>query len=249
MKVPSQQIVVLAVIMFVFPVLVLGQVMQSSSYKLERDSVNFGGGNSSSSNYSQESTFGEVATGDSQSTNYVLHAGYQQMVATYLSLSVSSVNLTPAINTTGGGIANGSTTVSVTTDDAAGYELYIVASSSPALISGANSFADYTPAGVNPDFAFTVASANSAFGFSPEGSDIVQAFKDNGSTCNTGSSDTANACWNGLSTTNQLVAKKSSANHPTGSNTVLEFRAESGSSHVQPSGTYTATTTVTAVAL
>ena len=98
MKAATHQIVVLGVIMFVFPVLVLGQVMQSTSYKLERDSVNFGGGNASSANYSQESTFGEVATGDSQSTNYALRAGYQQMIATYLSLSVSPVNLTPTIN-------------------------------------------------------------------------------------------------------------------------------------------------------
>ena len=103
--------------------------------------------------------------------------------------------------------------------------------------------------GANPDLTFTVGAATSAFGFSPEGSDIVQKYKDNGSTCNAGSSDTTNACWNALSTVNELIAKKTTGNHPSGTATTLKFRAQSGVSNVQPVGTYTATTTVTAIAL
>lgn len=235
--------------LFLFALPVAAAVMSSTSYKVQSDSLNFGGGLSTSTSYKQENTFGEVGTGESASSNYLLHAGYQQMQSIYLSLSVSPVNLTPTIPSTGGGVANGSTNVTVTTDDAAGYELYITASTSPALVSGVNSFADYVPAGADPDFVFAVLSANSGFGFSPEGSDIVSAFKDNGSVCNAGASDAADRCWVGLSTSQRLISKKTSGNHPAGTVTTLKFRAESGATHTQPSGNYTATSTVTAIAL
>lgn len=228
---------------------VMASVMTSTNYSLQSDSVNFGGGLSTSTSYTQESTAGEIATGNSGSTSYKIHAGYQQMLAVYISVSTSNVALTPAIPASGGGVANGSTVVTVTTDDPAGYQLSISASSSPALIKGPDSFADYTPAGVNPDFTFSVSAATSEFGFSPEGSDIVARFKDNGSACNTGSTDTADACWSPLTTSSQTISQKSSANHPTGSATTLKFRAESGASNTQASGVYTATSTVTAIAL
>ena len=37
------------------------QVMQSTSYRIQSDSINFGGGFSSSTNYNLESTGGEIA--------------------------------------------------------------------------------------------------------------------------------------------------------------------------------------------
>jgi hypothetical protein len=239
----------ITIIFFVGAMPALAAVMTSTNYSLQSDSLNFGGGLSSSSNYKQESTAGEMATGDSASASYTLHAGYQQMIPVFISISVSPVVLSPSINSVGGGIATGQTTVTVTTDDVAGYQLSIVASSSPAMVSGANSFADYVTAGANPDFNFTVASPNSEFGFTPEGVDIVARFKDDGSACNTGSSDTPDACWAPLTTSNQLIAQKSSGSYPTGSDTVLKFRAQSGASHVEPPGDYVATSTVTAVAL
>ncbi len=231
------------------PLSVFGAVMGSTNYSIESDSVNFGGGLSTSSNYSAESTLGESATGNSESATYKLHAGYQQMIATYISLSVSPVTLTPAIPANGGGVANGATNVTVATDNKAGYELYIAATSSPALVSGINSFADYVPAGINPDFVFSVLPADSAFGFSPEGQDIVQAFQDDSFACGVGSFDSVNSCWKGLTTSDVLIAKKTSGNHPSGTITTLKFRAESGVAHVQPAGTYTATSTVTVIAL
>jgi hypothetical protein len=63
------------------------QVMQSTNYRIQSDSVNVGGIYSSSSNYRLEDTTGEIATGESSSTNYQIKAGYQQMQETYLSLS------------------------------------------------------------------------------------------------------------------------------------------------------------------
>ncbi len=53
-------------------------VMSSSHYRVQNDSVNFGGARSSSATYTAEDTAGEVATGYSNSSNYNNHAGYQQ---------------------------------------------------------------------------------------------------------------------------------------------------------------------------
>lgn len=53
-------------------------VSSGTNYRIEFDSINFGGGQSSSGNYSQESTFGEVGTGDLSGTNYNSNSGYQQ---------------------------------------------------------------------------------------------------------------------------------------------------------------------------
>ncbi len=225
--------------------------MNSTSYKVQSDSVNFAGNLSNSTNYRIEDTAGEIATGLSGSTNYNIAAGYQQMHNVYISIAtVSDVVMSPSIGGVTGGTSNGSTVVTVTTDSPSGYDLFIKASSSPALIFGANSFADYTPSGVNPDFTFSILSSDSEFAFSPEGTHIVQKYKDDGaSNCNTGSTDTVNACWDALSTTNKTISTSTSPNQPSGTATTLKFRAQSGSLHLQPAGEYTATTTVTAIPL
>jgi hypothetical protein len=230
------------------------QVMSSSNYKLESDSLNFGGGYSTSTNYIQESTGGEVATGFSSSTNYIMSAGYQQMNTVALSLvPPSSVTMSPAIGGVTGGTSNGSTNFTVTTDDPAGYTSTIQASSSPALVntsSTTNAFADYSPAGSAPDFTFGIAATASAFAFSPQGTDADQRFRNDGiSACNTGSNSTAQTCWDGLSTSAKNVADRTSANSPSGIQTTLYFRAASGSNHIQVSGVYVATTTLTILPL
>lgn len=227
-----------------------GQAMSSSNYKLQSDSVNFGGVRSGSASFVTEDTLGEVATGISSSTNYVMKAGYQQMQESIIAVvPATNVSMSPSIGGVTGGTSDGSTTFRVTTDNAAGYTATIVASSSPALVSPFDSFADYTPSGANPDFTFSIAATNSAFAFSPEGTDIVQRFKDNGSTCNAGSGDVTLSCWDGLSTSPITIDTRNSANSPTGIVTTLNFRAASGGSHIQTDGTYTATTTVTVLPL
>jgi hypothetical protein len=229
---------------------VYGEVMQSGNYKLQSDSVNFGGNRSTSSSYNIEDTAGEIATGISSSTNYVVKAGYQQMQEINISITqANDVTMSPAIGGVTGGTSNGSTSFIVTTDNPAGYTASIKASSSPALASSLDSFADYAPAGAAPDLAFGVAANASAFAFSPEGNDIDNRFKDNGSVCNSGSSDTVDACWDGLSTSPKTILTRTAPNHPSGTATTIKFRAASGSSHIQQDGVYIATTTVTVVPL
>ncbi len=224
--------------------------MQSPSYRIESDSVNFAGGLSSSTNYALESTLGEIATGESGSTSFNLKAGYQQMTSSYIALTTpASVIMTPALSGIVGGESNGSTTVTVTTDNGAGYSLTISAAQSPALRSGSNTISDYSPAGV-PDFTFTTLSANAHFGYSPSGADTAQRFLDNGAdTCGVGSSETSLACWDGLDTASEAVAYRTSANTPSGSTTTIHFKVGIGSGAVVTAGTYTATTTLTALAL
>ncbi len=226
------------------------QVMQSASYRIQSDSINFGGGFSSSTNYNLESTGGEVATGESSSLSYGMRAGYQQMNEVYISLAgFGAVALSPSIPGITGGTSNGSTTVTVTTDSLSGYQLQVSSSQSPAMQKGVDSIADYIPSGLVPDLTFVTGASNSHFGFSPEGVDIVTRYKDNGATCSVGSTDTSLACWDGLSTSQRTVASRTSANHPSGSTTTLNFRVGIGGSVSQASGTYLATTTLTALPL
>ena len=161
----------------------------------------------------------------------------------------ANVTLSPNISDTTGGTSNGTANWTVTTNNAAGYTLTIAAAASPALVSGGYNFADYSPAGADPDFAFTVGATQSFFGFSPEGDDLVANFKDDGLACNTGAGDTGSACWDGLSTTPATIAQSAAANNPAGTVTTVRFRAAAGASKSQPSGAYSATITLTATVI
>ena len=227
-------------------------LMQSANYKIEKDSINFGGTDGSSSDsYLLNDTMGEIGTGFSESDTYQIDAGYRQMSETYLAItSPADVTMSPDIGGVSGGIGEGQAAWTVTTDSSGGYSLDIKASSAPAMQSGANSFADYTLAvSGTPDYAWSVAVADSEFGFTPEGNDIVSKFLDNGAVCNLGSNDTPDQCWSNLSISYENIASSSDPNHPNGTATTVKFQAESGASHSQEEGSYQATVTVTAVAL
>jgi hypothetical protein len=246
-------IFILIVVSFiVYPMLSIGVGMGSSNYKIQQDSVNFGGDWSSSASFQMEDTVGEVATGDSSSSSYVLHAGYQQMNDVYISISSpADITMSPEINGLSGGTGSGSVVWTVVTDSFSGYSLGIRASTSPALKGSTNGgeFADYTPTGSDPDFTWSVPSTNAEFGFSPEGTDTVQKYKDNGLVCNAGTGETTNKCWDGLQTTDKLVSMRTSSNHPLGSSTTVKFQAEVGNSKNLVNDTYNAQVTVTAVSL
>jgi len=226
------------------------QVATSTNYRIQTDSINFGGGLSTSTNYRQESTFGEVGTGVSTSTNYSLGAGYQQMQQIYIAMTVpSDVTLSPNLAGITGGTSNGSTSVKVTTDNPAGYSLSIKAQNSPAMQkSGTVTIPDYVQ-GSNATYSYTVTTGQASFGYTPSGPDIVQYFKDNGSLCNVGTLDTNLACWAGLTTSQTVIAQKTASNHPNGATTTVSFRVGIGSGASVESGLYTATTTLTALPL
>jgi hypothetical protein len=226
------------------------QVRSSDSYQLQSDSINVGGGLSGSDSYRQENTIGEIATGLSQSINYSLRAGYQQMQEVYISLSsTGDVIMSPDLFGLTGDNSNGSTTFTVITDSSAGYQLTIEAENDPAMQNGAFSITDYDE-GAEPDFSFNVGSTDAFFGFTPEGFDVSGEFLDDSFVCGQGgTNDTTLACWAGLTTVPRVIAERSSSNHPIGSTTTVNFRVGLGSSAGVVAGVYTATTTVTALPL
>ncbi len=232
--------------------LMFAAVMNSTSYSIQSDSVNIGGVLGSSTNYTAEDTVGEVGTGYSSSTNYSLHAGYQQMSDAFISMTASAdVVMSPSLGGITGGTSNASASTTVITDSAAGYELYFKASSTPAMqgVSQGDTIANYTPVSSDPDYTFAVANTDSEFGFSPEGTDVVNKYRDNGSACNVGSGETADRCWNAITTSNELIASRTSSNQPSGTKTTVKFRLTIGSSSFKIEDVYNATTTLTAVAL
>ncbi|MDO9509789.1 MAG: hypothetical protein Q7J14_00710 [Candidatus Magasanikbacteria bacterium] len=236
----------------VFKAPVFGQVMTSTNFKIQRDSINFGGGYSSSTNFQMEDSVGEIATGYSSSTIFLLHAGYQQMdIEKYLTITApSAVTLLPVIPGLSGGTASGTSAVHVITNNNSGYVLQIKASSSPAMnhISESYSFVDYTLPSAVPEFTWDIPATSSEFGFSPEGTDIVANYLDNGNICNQSSgSDTVAKCWDFLLSDSKTIAQSVSTNASSGgSTTTVRFQAQNGSEHIQPSGTYRAEITVTA---
>ncbi len=228
---------------------IFADYMQSSTYKMQSDSLNFGGIDSSSTEYNLSDSLGEVATGESNSSNYYLHAGFWQMQESFISVSSPSDLAMNSMGGLSGGSSEGTVSWLVTTDNTAGYQMTINSSTTPALKSSEDSLADYSPATADPDYSFTNIISDSSFGFSPEGDEISDRFKDNGSICNSGTLDTASRCWDGLSTTPKIIAGSTSSNMPAGGNTTVRFRAESGAEHIQTSGDYTAVVTVTAITL
>ncbi|MBP6942439.1 MAG: hypothetical protein KBB55_00135 [Candidatus Buchananbacteria bacterium] len=227
-------------------------VMSSPSYELEADSINIGGDElASSSQYLIQDTVGEAGTGASTGGAYSIEAGYRSsIVNTFISMSDSGdFELSPPLGGITGGTANGSTTVSVLTNNPSGYALYIKTETTPALTSDTDEISDYVPAGAVPDYNFSIPSAAAVFGFSPEGADIVADFLDDGNDCGVGSSDAVDRCWQGLDTVDQLIASRPTSNNPTPSETVIKFQVGIDSGRNLTAEIYRATTTVTAIEL
>ncbi len=243
---------VIALTLVVSTPIVSAYVASSSSFTLEKDSINFSGTeNSSSTLYRMSDTVGEVATGGSVGTSFNLNAGYRAMEAsTYITLSSPGDIALSSINQADRGLSEGSATWNVVTNNTNGYRLSIKASTDPALQSSSSSFADYTPTGVVPDYTWSVGATSSEFGFTPEGNDVVSRFLNDGlSICNTGSGNTTSTCWDAFDTTDITIAESSAANNPSGANTLVRVKAEIGSSATQTEGSYSSTLTVTAITL
>lgn len=234
---------------FIFPIVVDAELMQSTNYTITNDSINSGGLYSTSSSYGEQSTLGEQATGYSTSLNYSLSAGYQQADITYVSISSPPDVDLGSLNGLTGGTAVGTASWRIETNSPAGYTMYINASTSPALKSSNFYFADYVQAGAAPDYSFTLPISSSTFAYSAEGSNISSYFKDNGSACNTGSGNTTDTCYTAFTVSPFTIASAASANNPTGATTTIRMKAGIGSSKIQENGSYQANITATAIAL
>lgn len=228
--------------------------MFSVNYIMDNDSINFGGMDysvSESGRYVLLDTIGEIGTGNSSSISYSISAGYRSFSSSYISISAANDVSLPSMSGLISGESNSQESWLVKTDNSAGYEILVKASTSPALktIDGSY-FNDYAPSVSNtPDYMFSVGSTDSTFAFSPEGQDISQKYLDDGFVCGAGNYDTQDRCWDGFSTTGKVIAYRSSSNHPDGTVTNIKYKTAIGSNKIQDAGNYTSVIIVTAVAL
>ena len=232
----------------------LAYVAASTNYRLEADSVNFGGGESAdSASFSLSDTGGEIGTGTSTSNAYNLHAGYRAMsesVVEYITLSTPADVPLGSISATDGGTSSGSASWTVVTNNANGYQLEIKADNSPALKYETSGFSDYDVSGGVPGYTWAVSPGAAVFGFTPEGDDIADRYLDDGTTCGTGAGETADSCWDGLSTSNRVIAERGSSNLSAGSTIAVKFRAAIGAGGKDmPKGDYSARIIMTATTL
>jgi len=139
----------------------------------------------------------------------------------------------------------GSTTWNVKTNRATGYTLAVKASSAPALVSGANNFADYTETVANTPEFWSVGSGAKEFGYSAFGTDTSTTTWGTGSSCGSAGSPTGTAKYVSFKTTDATVATRSTVTTPSGVDTTICFAAQQNGVYAA-SGVYTATITATA---
>ena len=232
---------------FGMPVFVFAAAMSSSNYSIDFDSINVGGlDTGTSANFIMKDTVGEVATGQSNSANYTMRAGYRQMENQQISITVSdNVSGSVALGHLGllQNSAVASTTFTVVSQNA-GYTLSIEALASPALQDSTtgNQFTDYTENSDGVPETWNVDNNTYQFGFSVFGADADTKY---GTTASCDIADNSNK-WEGLSTTQNQIASRASQTPAGGTDTTVCFATEQVGVFA-PSGTYSATVRVTAL--
>lgn len=174
-------------------------------------------------------------------------------------VTANNITMDGAIGGLTGGTANGDTTVVVTTNNTAGYNMTVDFANSDYGVAAMNQTGgsgyinDYVPAteGV-PDFTFA-SETFSQLAYTVNASttaDLDTTFRNNGTACNNDSGgDTENSCWYGPSSTAETIINRSTPTIASGATTTLSFRVNvpNNPDPVLPSGVYVATATLTAV--
>lgn len=157
----------------------------------------------------------------------------------------ANVTMTPNI----GLISNssiGSSAWTVVTNDADGYTLAVKASSSPALVSATDSFADYTETVNGTPEAWSISSGTKEFGFSAYGTDTPTGTWGTAGSCGAAGVPEALQYYVGPKTSDKQIASRASVTPVAGINTSICFAAEQKDVFAD-SGVYTATITATAL--
>lgn len=179
-----------------------------------------------------------------------------QQITGEISITASTSDVTMDANILGltGGHATGSTQVVVTTNNATGYKLELSFASTTAMYrdGGSGEIENYSPAVVTvPDYDFDDTEIFGQFAYTVSAStslDVDQSFEDNGTLCNVSGSVTVDKCWLNPSTTAEQIVLTSAATPVSGSTSTVQFRVTvpNAPSPAIPTGTYTATATLTA---
>jgi hypothetical protein len=158
--------------------------------------------------------------------------------------SPADVVMAPNIGISANG-SIGSATWNVKTNRTSGYTLALKASSAPALVSGGNSFADYTETVANAPEVWSVGSGAKEFGYSVYGTDSSTTTWGTGTSCGSAGVPTGTQKYVSFKTTDATVATRAAVTLTTGVDTTVCFAAQQNTVYA-PSGVYTATVTATA---
>lgn len=231
-------------------------LMESGNYKLDVDDSSSSGGDWTSTNYVFRDTMGEVSTGRSDSASYKLRAGYQEMLESYISISVpDDLALSPDIPGITGGTASGTITWTVISDNSAGFGMQIKAGSYTAMKLPSDPtyyFDDYSPNNLDglPDIDWSVDAGDAEFGYTVEPEtldDTVALFKEfiAPRQCGGGTANLSDTCWFNLTTDYQQIINRSSRTDTDGEDENIKFKAQSAGKFLKE-GEYQATVTVVA---
>lgn len=142
--------------------------------------------------------------------------------------------------------AVGTAVWNVKTNNAAGYTFAVKATTSPALVSGSNSVADYTPAVAATPETWTVSSGAAEFGFSAFGSHISTGTWGTDSDCLAGANvPSAGLKYRDFDTSDITVGSSNATTTTAGVDSTVCFAAEQDTVYI-PSGVYIATIVATA---
>jgi hypothetical protein len=162
--------------------------------------------------------------------------------------SPGDVTMAPNIGVAANG-SIGSVVWNVKTNNAIGYTLAVKASVSPAMVSGGNSFADYTEAVTGtPEQPFTVGSGAYEFGFSAFGTDTSTGTWGVAASCGSSGTPSATQKYMGFTTSDKTIATRATTTTTSGISTTVCFAAAQNAIYA-PSGLYQATITATATTL
>ncbi len=142
--------------------------------------------------------------------------------------------------------AVGTAVWNVKTNNSAGYTIAVKATSSPALESGANFVADYTPAVAATPETWSVPSGSAEFGFSAFGSHIATGVWGTDADCLAGANvPSATLKYRDFDTSDIVIGSSTATTTTTGVDSTVCFAAEQDTVYI-PSGIYTATVIATA---
>jgi len=158
----------------------------------------------------------------------------------------ANVTMSPPIGISANSSIGGSYWIA-TTNNESGYTLAVKASTSPALKSGTNSFADYTTTVTDTPETWSADSGTYQFGYSVNGNDVSTSTWGTATTCGSSGVPDTSGKYRGFTTSDINVASTSTVTPFTGTQTNICFAAEQNGVFA-PSGSYTATITATMTA-
>ena len=142
----------------------------------------------------------------------------------------------------------GSSSWLVKTNALNGYTLAVKASTTPALKSGTESFADYTEGTSGIPEAWSVGVGDKEFGFPAYGTDTTTGTWGTAQSCGAAGIPDAAQYYVGFTTSDKTIATRALVTPTAGITTTICFAAEQNAVYAA-SGTYTATITATATTL